>query len=291
MTKNTQQILPTALVTGASSGLGSEYCRQLFKDGYNILALARREDRLKALCQELNQSNINANSVRPTAKYIRADLTDPQQLKAVEKRICSEKIDLLVNNAGFGLFGPMLEHDPERESEMVLLNCYALQRLSHCAAKQMVEHRSGAIIILSSVAAFYPMPFLGTYAATKSFDLSHAMALLYELKPFNVKVQVVCPGPTETEFRAVSGMKPRSDKVRKNTALKNTVSDEAVDTHPYPSSLEAQQVVSKSLKGFKAGKYLIIPGFKAKLLALPAQFLPLRLSTYLAHIILKALYH
>lgn len=250
-----------AVVTGASAGLGAEFARQLHAAGANVLLIARRTERLDTLCTALN-------SQRPaSAACLTLDLADPAQLAELEARLRSEAVEILVNNAGFGTFGPFEHSQLERETEMARLNVLAQLRLSHAALAGMRQRGSGAIINLASVAGFQPLPYMSTYCATKAFDLFHSLALHYELKSHGIKVLAVCPGPTETEFRQVSGM-------AKGLGGRGNAS--------------AEQVVSASLKALMRGRAIVIPGWKAKLMVFFAAFCPIGWRTAWMHKILRA---
>ncbi|MEZ5218956.1 MAG: SDR family NAD(P)-dependent oxidoreductase [Ilumatobacteraceae bacterium] len=184
-----------ALVTGASSGIGEAFVRQLATAGIPVVAVARREDRLEALAAEY-----------PSVEVLVADLTDRDDLARVERRVsdAGSPIDLVVNNAGFGTSGEVADLDPDRLVREVELNVVALLRLSHAAAGSMVSAGRGWIVNVSSVASFQAMPGLATYSATKAFVTSFTEALNAEVRSAGVIVTALCPGLTRTEFQAVS---------------------------------------------------------------------------------------
>ncbi len=184
---------PMALVTGASAGLGDEFARQLAARGHDLVLVARDRARLDALAKELSgQHGIDA-------EVLAADLTDATQLAAVEER--ARAVDVLVNNAGFGTFGPFHTLDVDTETREVSLNVVALLRLTHAAAAGMVERGSGGILNVSSLAGFQPGPANATYGATKAFVTSFTEAVHEELAGTGVAVSVLCPGFTHTEFQ------------------------------------------------------------------------------------------
>ncbi len=189
---------PLALVTGASAGLGAEFARQLSKRGYALVLAARRKERLEALAAELGD-----------ARAVGIDLSRSgaadELIADIESR--GEAIDLLVNNAGFGLYGRFAEADPARLREMIDLNCGALTELCRAVLPDMIERRSGAILNVASTAAFQPGPGMAVYFATKAFVLSLSEALHEEVRKSGVKVSALCPGPTRTEFGAVAGFR------------------------------------------------------------------------------------
>jgi short-subunit dehydrogenase len=191
---------PIALVTGASSGIGECCARLLAERGHDLVLVARDRGRLDALAKELE------GSFGATAEVLPADLTDPDQLASVEAR-CHDRsapIEVLVNNAGFGTFGPLHTLDLDTETREIQLNIVALVRLTHAAATGMVERGHGGILNVSSLAGFQPGPSNATYSATKAFVTSFTEAVHEELKGTGVNVTVLCPGFTHTGFQAVA---------------------------------------------------------------------------------------
>jgi len=178
-----------ALVTGASAGLGEEFARQLAERGDDLVLVARSEERLQALAEQLPVH----------CEVLAADLTDRAQLASVERRVGS--VDLLVNNAGYGSFGPFQTLDVEVETCEVELNVLALVRLTHAAVAAMVPRGSGAILNVSSLAGAQPGPLNATYSATKAFVTSFTQAVHEEVRGTGVAVTVLCPGFTHTEFQ------------------------------------------------------------------------------------------
>jgi short-subunit dehydrogenase len=197
---------PIALVTGASSGIGDRFARLLAERGYDLVLVARDAGRLEALAKDLE------GSFGATAEVLPTDLTDPVQLATTEAR-CHDRsapIELLVNNAGFGTFGPLHTLDVDTETREINLNVIALVRLSHAAAGAMVARGSGGILNVSSLAGFQPGPMNAIYGATKAFVTSFTEALHEELKGTGVSVTALCPGFTHTEFQARANA-PASD--------------------------------------------------------------------------------
>jgi short-subunit dehydrogenase len=193
---------PIALVTGASSGIGDAIARLLAERGHDLVLVARDAERLEALAKELE------GTFAAKAQVLPADLTDPEQLATVEAR-CHDRsapIDLLVNNAGFGTFGPLHTLDVETETREIQLNVVALVRLTHAAATEMVERGTGGILNVSSLAGFQPGPSNATYGATKAFITSFTEAVHEELKGSGVNVTVLCPGFTRTGFQDVANV-------------------------------------------------------------------------------------
>ena len=234
-----------ALITGASAGLGVEFARQLSKRGHRLVLAARRKDRLDALARELGNTRavaIDLSKANATAKLM-ADL-----------EAAGEQVEILVNNAGFGLIGRFAELDSKRERQMIDLNVGALTDLCRAVAPGMIKRKSGAILNVASTAAFQPGPKMAVYFATKAFVLSFTEALHEELKPYGVKVTCLCPGPTRTEFGEVAGFGGNGafDKV----------------------AMEAGEVVEAGLKGMDRNRAVIVPGLVNKIGAISTRFAP-----------------
>lgn len=239
-----------ALITGASAGIGEEFARQLAARGDDLVLVARREERLTELADQLEERH------GVTVEVLAADLTEPEELALVEKRVrdLEQPIDLLVNNAGYGAYGEFRDLDLDRQSGMVELNVTALVRLTHAAALAMTSRRQGGIINLSSTAAFQPGPYGATYSATKAFVQSLTEAIHEELQGTGVHVMSLAPGFTETEFQ-----------------------DEAdVDTSamPAPARMTADEVVAGALRAYDRGKVTYVPGVMNKLGAVGSSFGP-----------------
>ncbi len=222
---------PVALITGASAGLGAEFARQLARRGHRLVLAARRTERLQALADELgNARAVNADLARPGAA---AEL-----ISDIEQ--AGETVDLLVNNAGFGLHGRIADLDAARQREMIDLNCGASLDLTRAVLPAMIERKSGAILNVASTAAFQPGPGMAVYFATKAFVLSLTEALHEEVKPHGIRVAALCPGPTKTEFGEVAGF------------AGNGVFDRW--------SMDCETVVSAGLSGLDRNRAVIIPG-------------------------------
>ena len=188
--------MTTALITGASGGIGKCFAQKLAAKNTNLIIVARSEDKLNSLAQHLQeQYNIQV-------EIIAKDLTQPSASREVFDATQAKglTVDILINNAGFGDYGEFSQTDGDRQIQMLQLNNIALVDLTHKFLPQMRERRSGSIINISSIAAFQPMPYLSVYAASKAFVSSFSEALWAENREFGVRVLVVCPGPTETNF-------------------------------------------------------------------------------------------
>jgi short-subunit dehydrogenase len=234
-----------ALVTGASAGLGAEFARQLSKRGYRLVLAARRKERIEELARELGKARAVAIdlSKKDSAARLLADI-----------EANGETVDLLVNNAGFGLIGRFAELDAKRERQMIDLNVGTLTDLCRAVAPQMITRKSGSILNVASTAAFQPGPKMAVYFATKAFVLSLTEALHEELKPHGVKVSCLCPGPTRTEFGEVAGFGGNGmfDRV----------------------AMDAPEVVKAGLDGLENNKAVVIPGIINKAGALSGRFAP-----------------
>jgi short-subunit dehydrogenase len=186
----------TTLITGASSGIGEVFARKLAARGHNLLLVARSEDKLITLCNELGR-------IKSThAQYVAIDLSEPDAPARLfaETQERGLEIDFLINNAGFGSMGEFSQLDLQRELGMIDLNVRSLVELTYRFLAPMRERKSGSIINVASTAGFQPVPYMATYAATKAFVLSFSEALWEESRPYGVKVMALCPGVTETNF-------------------------------------------------------------------------------------------
>ncbi len=186
----------TTLITGASSGIGEVFARKLAARGNNLLLVARSEDKLINLCNELGRSK----SIR--AQYVALDLSErdaPARLFA-EAQNRGLEIDFLINNAGFGSMGEFTKLDLDHGLNMIDLNVRSLVELTHRFLVPMRERKGGSIINVASTAGFQAVPFMAAYAATKAFVLSFSEALAEENRPFGIKIMALCPGVTETSF-------------------------------------------------------------------------------------------
>jgi uncharacterized protein len=195
----------TALVTGASSGLGAEFARHLGRRGANLVLVARRADRLEDLAGELAAELRGASSIQTTV--IAADLAHPRPGAALAAELARAGIvvDTLVANAGFGTFGPFEREDPDRVADEIALNVSGLVDVIHSFYPGMKERGRGALVTVASTAAYQPVPNMAVYGATKAFVLSFTEALWYEARHSGLRVLAVSPGATATEFFDVAG--------------------------------------------------------------------------------------
>jgi uncharacterized protein len=197
----------TALVTGASSGIGAEIARELARRGHGVTLVARREERLRELADEIvTEHNVHAEAMS-------CDVNDDAARKRLVKEIDDRgvSVDILVNNAGFGSAGRFVDLDVEQEVAMCRTNVEAVVAFSGTYAPRMVGRGDGGILNVASVAGFQPLPRQATYAATKSFVVSFTDALHTELSGTGVTATALCPGPVETEFSEVAGLQSEWD--------------------------------------------------------------------------------
>lgn len=246
----------TTLITGASSGIGEAFARKLASLGRNVLLVARSEDKLISLCNELGRTN----SVR--AQYFPLDLSQPeapaQLFEETEKRALS--VDLLINNAGFGAMDDFMAVALERQLNMIDLNVKALIELTHRFLGPMRERKQGAIINVASTAGFQPVPYMAIYAATKSFVLNFSEALWEENRRFGVHVMALCPGVTETNFFEASQM----------------------ERPPMRVAQTPEDVVEAALRGLARKKSLVISGWTNFLMVESERLVPRSLITRVA---------
>ena len=246
----------TTLITGASSGIGEVFARKLAARGRNVLLVARSEEKLVTLCNELGRSS----SIR--AQYVALDLSKPEAPARLfdEAKKRGLTVDMLVNNAGFGSMGEFGKLDLARELNMIDLNVKSLVELTHRFLQPMLERKQGAIINVASTAGFQAVPFFATYAATKAFVLSFSEALWEENRAHGIKVLALCPGVTDTNFfEAARGQKP-----------------------PARVSLTPEEVVDVALRGLDRGKSHIISGWTNYLMTEGERLAPRSFVTRLA---------
>ncbi len=250
-----------ALITGASSGLGAEFARQLHAKGYSLVLVARREELLRELIRSFDSSS------GQKAEFLVADLASHSGIASVVDYISRNKVDLLINNAGFGSFGYFETLSLTRELEMVDLNVKAPLILSHAVIPQMKQRKDGAILNVSSIAAYQPIPYMSTYSATKGFELNYSLALRYELAPYGVRVITLCPGPVATEFGGVARVPGTATGIPRDTA---------------------EEVVREGIEALLLNKAAVVPCLRARCLYYAAALLPRTWSTWITGQLLKA---
>jgi len=244
-----------ALVTGASSGIGWALAEQLAAQGANLVLTARRADRLAKLAEAVTARH------KTQAQIFAADLTQPEAPTQILRFTEQQRlpIEVLINNAGFGAYGEFRKVEARRFLDMVQVNVAAVVHLTHLFLPSMVERRSGYIMIVASTAAFQPVPYLSTYAATKGFDLLFAEGLAEEVRRYSVNVCALCPGSTASEFNEVAGQ-PRM-----------------------PGTQESNEKVARvGLKALAQGKPRVISGARNWLSVEAQRLAPRRLVTKVA---------
>jgi short-subunit dehydrogenase len=231
MSNNT---LGTALVTGASSGIGAVYADRLAHRGYDLVLVARSKDKLDALAKHITTET--GRSVR----IVTADLTLDADLRVVEKVIAeTSELTLLVNNAGVGATAPLLQADIAKMTDLIALNVTAPTRLAYQAVPGFVARGKGAVINIASIVAIAPELLNGVYGGSKAFMLALSQSMHHELADKGIKVQAVLPGATATDFWPVAGS--------------------AVENLPTDWVMSAEDMVDASLAGFDAGELVTIP--------------------------------
>ena len=242
---------PIAVITGASSGIGEEFARQLASRGYDLVLVARRIDRLEKLAGTLH--NVHLVDCVP----FKADLARPEERDRFCEALEPDKgrLEILVNNAGFGTHGFFHETDLRRELELINVNCAAPVHLTKRVLPWMLERRRGFIVNVASLSAFTPGPVMAMYFASKAFLLSFSEALWEECRDTGVNVLALCPGPVRTEFQGTAG-----------------ISSKARSSGTAPVAVE--RVVDDTLRGLFDGKRVVIPGYQARIAAMLSRFMP-----------------
>ena len=244
--------MPTALITGASGGIGLELARIFAEQGYALVLVARTRERLEEIAVEL----------KPTPVQVLAkDLVLVGAAEGIHREV--PKVDVLVNNAGYGVYGPFVKTPLDDELGMLQLNMTALVVLTKLYLPAMVAAKNGKILNVASTAAFQPGPLMALYYATKAFVLSFSEAIGNELEGTGVTVTALCPGPTATGFQART-------KLEKSRLIKRM------------KVMDARTVAEAGYRGLMAGKPVVIPGLMNKLLAQSVRFSPRWMVTKIA---------
>lgn len=249
------------IITGASSGIGYELSRQFASHGHSLMLVARDEQKLQSVADELTAAHGISASVYPLD--IAAPGAPQQLMEETQRRRLS--INSLVNNAGFGMYGPFAESDVGSTLQMVQLNITALTHLTRLVLPEMIERGQGRILNVASTAAFQPGPLMAVYYASKAYVLHFSEALAEELKNSGVTVTALCPGPTETAFVDRAGL-GRSKLF--SGALR---------------VMDAETVAEVGYRGLMKKRRVVVPGTMNKLLIQSARFFPRRLVTRVAH--------
>lgn len=248
----------TALITGASSGIGADLARVFAREGHDLVLVARSRDRLDALANELRKTHA------ATVQVVPADLSVPGAAGAIHELVARETsaVDVLVNNAGFGMRGAFVDLDAARQLEMIQVNLVALTELTRLFLPEMTRRGAGHVLNVASTAAFQPGPLMAAYCATKAYVLSFSEALALELKGSGVTVTCVAPGATDTRFGETAGVT--------STRLfrAGTMSSSAVAEAAYAATTR--------------GKALAVPGCRNRLLSASVRFLPVATAARIA---------
>lgn len=253
----------TALVTGASSGIGLELSKLLAENGYHLFLVARRKEALERLAAQLETSH------GTSAKAIAVDLTEPDAPGRIFQVLESDAValDVLVNNAGFGSYGFFSELDTTRELQLLQVNIVALSHLTKLFLPGMVKRKSGRILNLASTASFQPGPLMATYCASKAYVLSFSEALANELKGTGVTVTALCPGATRTEFQSTAKM--TDSRITRG------------------SMMDAGAVAAIGYRAMLRGKPVVVAGRGNAVLSEMHRFFPRRMITSVARKILE----
>ena len=250
----------TALITGASSGIGEAFAEALAADGSDLILVARSKDKLDALARRIAEKHGRRVEV------IAADLAEPSPGARIAASVAKlgMDVDLLLNNAGFGTAGAFHKTPPQRSAQMIALNVAAVVDLTHAFLPAMVERGRGAIVNVASVAAFQPTPTMSVYGASKAFVLSFSEGLWAEYRKKGVRVMAVCPGPVDTPFFEATG----------TPGLRKTI--------PPGMMMTADQVVRDSLRALAAGRTYVVPGLLNKAVAATPRLMPRKLMAVMA---------
>lgn len=246
----------TALITGASSGIGLDFTWLLAEAGHDVVLVARGEEKLQALAKEVEAKH----GVRAVA--LASDLADPAAPSRLVEALKARglKVDVLVNNAGFGGYGAFAEADAEEQQRMIQVNVMALTALTRLLLPDMVARKAGRILNVASTAAFQPGPLMAVYYATKAYVLSFSEALGNELEGTGVTVTCLCPGPTKTGFQGRAKME--ESKLVKGKEM-----------------MDSRTVARVGMEALMRGQAVVIPGFMNKMLANSVRFLPRSTAT------------
>jgi uncharacterized protein len=251
--------MPIAVITGASTGLGREFARLCARDGYDVVLIARSRPQLEALAAEIQQDTSR------TARVIEKDLSIPDAAREVFDELTSAglNVELLINNAGFGLVGRFWELDEEQQMRMVQLNVGALTHLTRLFLPGFVQRRRGQVLNIASTAAFQPGPLMAVYYATKAYVVSFSEAMHNEVRDYGITITALCPGPTKTEFDKRAG--GTNTKLLKGRNV-----------------MDANAVAQIGLAAVRAGKQLVIAGRINAVMAFLTRFAPRQFAASMA---------
>jgi short-subunit dehydrogenase len=257
-----------AVVTGATSGIGAAFAEALAGRGHDLLLTGRREEKLNGVAERLRRER----GVR--VETVLAELTDPEEIRRLAERLASLPLEILVNNAGFGARALLVEGDPEEQERMVRIHILCPLRLTRAVLPGMIRRGRGAVINVSSEAAFLPVPRNGVYSGAKAFLRAFSESIRLELTGTGVRIQALCPGLTRTDFHSRVGMERPSSVGRWSVGW-----------------LTPEQVVTASLRDLDRDRTLCIPGLGSRLRTLLPALLPQGLYYALLHRFFRASYN
>lgn len=255
----------TVLITGASVGIGESFARRFAKEKANLILVARRKEKMEAIAADI------AKAYGVTVDVIAKDLGKPEAAGELfeETEELGLKVDVLINNAGFGIGGTFADSALDRNLEMLQLNITTLVELTHRYLPGMIQRKSGAVINVASTAAFQAVPYLGAYAATKAFVLSFSEAVWDECRDKGVHVMALCPGATATEFFDVAQV------------------GEGATTNMLRNAQTPEQVVETAMQGLSGRNSVVVSGFVNSLMSVSSRFVPRSLATRIAGSMMK----
>ena len=253
-----------ALITGASAGIGREFARQLAGRARSMILVARRDERLLELADQLQREH-----PKLSVHVRKVDLADLEQLRGFLESLDRDKleVDLLINNAGLGDSGAFAESNPDRDKEMTIVNVATLTLITRHLLPLMIAKHRGGILNVSSSASFLPIPLSAVYAATKAYVTSFSEALRAELYGTGISVCALCPGPVVTEFQQVA----KREGVQPNIGPQFLV-------------VTVEQVVRDALAALEADRPIVVPGFAMKVLMLIVRVIPMPVLRWLARV-------
>lgn len=245
-----------AIITGASSGIGKALAFEFAKNNFDLLLTARNEEVLRKVAEECELKFSIKTEIFAT------DLANENSVSELIKFIANKKIDVLVNNAGFGVKGDFVETESEDELKMLDVQLAAMLKLTKTVLPQMIERKSGKILNVASVYSFAPVPKQSVYSASKAFILNFSSALQNEVKNSGISITVLCPGITQTEFRTRAGIADKKD-----------------------SGMTAQAVAESAFKGLMKAKHIVVPGIQNQVFVFLSKYLPRNLISELMRFI------
>lgn len=250
-----------AIITGASSGIGREIAKILARD-YDLVLVARREERLAIFCEEISQT-VKRDGTKCRAVAFPCDVSKPEECRRLYEAYAEEPVEILVNGAGLGGFGQIMDVPIEQEMSMLYVNIRALHLLTKYFLRDMIERKHGYILNIASSAAYMPgSPFMAAYYASKSYVLSFSRSIAYEpeVQKSGVYIGTLCPGPVATEFHKIAGFQGN------------------------PGGMSPERCAKYAVKKMMRGKKLIIPGLSVKFTYIGSKILPVGVLLWMAKI-------